>query len=1616
MPRALLNLATLRASRAAPLPDPDRPGAVSRRQALGLAGAAALTASPALRLAETPSLGAVSLVRGRQRVAFLLDGVERWVIDAGSFTGTPRLSVEETPDHIQVTLRDAFYPGTRLPADLTCDLRHGIAGWRLNLRLTLGGFHATVPFERWLAGLAPATSTVRLPATRVSLGHRVELGLGGKGTAVYSADWRLRIQGSDTATIRGLGPELAADMATLSLLSPEAPAMLTARAGRRSAITLARGGREWQLAPAFPPAGRWRLVTPANAFSSVRVELGEGRAGPLPPVLAAESAPTDPPISFLPHSGLLDAVGAPFALGLRHALYALVSEPAGMAAALVARYHEQPVTLHALGVTVEVGERDSAPPFEMRRAPGGATIVRVTPGIHRVSLPMAGAVVEPVMSPEGAYVAFVAAGLERTGDGATARVHLGAREASPITRFTLINPQVSLLRPDDLLAVRFEFINMAFETAGDGSVSKLVPRSGQVPRGAKQADPIVARALNTPTYLAVHFPGQNIAEQAIFESVPHYAVQPPDPDAGKNGQFPEGSPSMPVGRELAGESRLVFALPPGTTLPFTLESLLAWDQFTMSVPGTAVPNGAYTNAKIAQPTSTETAIEAPWRLMISPNTYAGWVHSFRPVTFNGRTELWHTRLGVRLPVANHPDQHELYDGHYVYQLQSGGGGTAYTVTRDQIVNGKGVDSGAPYRTIRAVWSPDLADSTRLHDNVPFRMSLSGQDRADLVKLTSTFPPYQLHVQFQKLANKRFNPIITPVVPPVLPTAHQIKRPIPPVKLLLRQYYPLPVQVDRLMLTALGAWMDMRGAWDGSLLKPQVALEEWQHRGTMGRDHYVRVVYKGYLFPFGHNASLVKVTERKFYPLNGRNVAFLFQRLFIIVQQPTRTYGATGITDPSNGQSIDRKMPLKEVTITTKTTPDLDPPQPINGAFEAKYGVQDTDAFWVRSGGLDYPFHLVGKDGDGQLVEFTAPLAFVSIEKSLAYNHQAMQEVEADYDPGKRTRPANGQKMAFAPSTKRGDTTLHAVNIEFNAFIPPKNTDSLGQQPAFYPVVATAAVRIPQVEALQHSGQSPRIKLSDHFLKNDLGGSNNLGEVYAELLDNASVLFGQGNSGGGNTPGVVTPNFNITGLSRKLGPVGGGVDKIASGVLDNSFIQDFFSGQSAKILGAIDLFKIIQAVASAAGDFSSIPQMVSKPVLSAADQASQGSLTQQLQTLQQQLQQQLQPLQQQLSSLSAAEQELQQQVMQQISQLQQQFTSLLAPLEQQLAALLPTSIDVTLTWNPTIGPALGIFTPLPDDGKQKLMVTAELQASISPQLPTGGQLPISAQASYKITGHLDSFQIELLDVIQITFDSLDFTAQSGKKLSVVPKNVQVLFQGPLAFVNDLKDIIPPGGFSVGGLTIKVFLDIEPDHVDAGFSVAVPSVSVGIFSLQNISLGAKVVIPFLGDPIHFTFYFCTKDAPFLLTVSLFGGGGYFSITIGMDGVEECEASFEFGASVSIDLGVASGGISVMAGVYFKLQKGPPDQTNLSGFVDAHGEVSVLDIVSVSLDFHLSLNYEKNGMDTKVWGEATVTLSISILFFSVSFHVSVEKEFAGSHHDPKFKDQVSPENWDRYLNAFA
>ncbi|MDB5076484.1 MAG: putative outer rane channel, partial [Chloroflexi bacterium] len=141
--RSAINLEALRAS-ALQDPSGDRlpwiEQPLSRRRVLGIAGAAGLGAAPVVRLAHALTLGDVELVEGPGRIALRIAGLDLWVIDTRWFAGSPALRVVREQDHVHITLRGARFAGTPLPADLTCDLRRALRGWRISIVLALGGF------------------------------------------------------------------------------------------------------------------------------------------------------------------------------------------------------------------------------------------------------------------------------------------------------------------------------------------------------------------------------------------------------------------------------------------------------------------------------------------------------------------------------------------------------------------------------------------------------------------------------------------------------------------------------------------------------------------------------------------------------------------------------------------------------------------------------------------------------------------------------------------------------------------------------------------------------------------------------------------------------------------------------------------------------------------------------------------------------------------------------------------------------------------------------------------------------------------------------------------------------------------------------------------------------------------------------------------------------------------------------------------------------------------------------------------------------------------------------------------------------------------------------------
>ncbi|MET0975690.1 MAG: hypothetical protein ABWX82_08470, partial [Leifsonia sp.] len=353
------------------------------------------------------------------------------------------------------------------------------------------------------------------------------------------------------------------------------------------------------------------------------------------------------------------------------------------------------------------------------------------------------------------------------------------------------------------------------------------------------------------------------------------------------------------------------------------------------------------------------------------------------------------------------------------------------------------------------------------------------------------------------------------------------------------------------------------------------------------------------------------------------------------------------------------------------------------------------------------------------------------------------------------------------------------------------------------------------------------------------------------------------------------------------------------------------------------------------------------------------------------------------------------------------------------AALPESINARLDWQTALepwpaGPAGdAIFRP---GGDKQLRLASEVQAPLSGGAPTA-----------LISCSLPPFELVLMggtEFIIIRVVVMEFSVRPGRKPDVNVKLDDakgIEFAGPLAFVETLKELIPFDGFSD-----PPYLDISTSGLKAGFDLAIPDFAVGIFALTNIHLGAELVVPFIGESLEFRFFFATREDPFRVQVAFFAGGGFFAITVSPKGLKVIEAAFEFGAAVQMSFVVASGSLSVMAGIYFKLEiTAGTESVELTGYFRARGEVDVLGLISACIELYLELSYRSIGGSSKAVGKASISIEVSVCFLSFSVSVSCEKQFAGSSGDPTFVDMMGPytdaigtahDPWSEYCGAFA
>lgn len=790
----------------------------------------------------------------------------------------------------------------------------------------------------------------------------------------------------------------------------------------------------------------------------------------------------------------------------------------------------------------------------------------------------------------------------------------------------------------------------------------------------------------------------------------------------------------------------------------------------------------------------------------------------------------------------------------------------------------------------------------------------------------------------------------------------------------RKYKPNPINIRRLILSSAGAWANFDAAWNYPMIvKGQndnfgydiLSLDQWQHIITQGRDQFVKTVEKAVLCDTGHLVSIVTITERQFNPYQKPNSpmgaqAVLRKYKYLEIREPMKNY-ETLASVYEHGR---REMPFKWIKITTRTTPKVEASKKY--PWPKKLVNPDATPFWpteipteVSSIPRDpFLFKMVAEDWDGNIVSFERPLLCVPIDKTM----QTWKEIVNDYNSfgDLRKFPLNHQPIAFAETdaNSKGKTTLETENIKSMAQPVEGQKEIVLRDlalPFFQPMF------LPEVETAEvyipAAEQVAGRKLDKKPIEFDeayLAHGFNSGNK-AEVfakLPEPLDLSLPTEKAGG----LITPNSSIGGLSRALGPV---VDPktITNGTFDP---RNLF--KHAKFLGGITLQDILPEKAN------------------------------------------IDPLKiKELESTFTPDQLIQ--------KLDDRNFKLEAPMLTN-RRLPNNAIETRYLWKPSIeNHETEFFKFIVAKGDTGFEHAAQL--SINVQMVTA---PDGSPPTYMILGKLQEFALDFANAMMLKFSALKFTAENGKKMDVSAEGLDLVFKGPLEFVETLKNIIPKNAFSD-----PPFVNVTATGVTAGFTLGVPSFGVGIFSIQNINLSAALSLPFVDQPAGVKFSVSERQKPFNVSVMGFAGGGFFSLGLSAKGIESIEASIEFGGNISINLGVASGGVYIMAGIYFGMVG---EEVKLTGYLRCGGNVSVLGLVSVTVEFYMGLTIrEKKNKNVEVWGQATLSVGVKIAFFSKSISLTVERRFAGPKGDPTFAQIMGPEyeggypyEWEKYCMAFA
>ncbi len=779
---------------------------------------------------------------------------------------------------------------------------------------------------------------------------------------------------------------------------------------------------------------------------------------------------------------------------------------------------------------------------------------------------------------------------------------------------------------------------------------------------------------------------------------------------------------------------------------------------------------------------------------------------------------------------------------------------------------------------------------------------------------------------------------------------------------------------RLELSCLGGTLAASGKW---------STFEWDHNAVLGRDQAVRTSIKGVLYPFGHRAVWVEMTERS----TDEKVAVLRKTNTLYITEPVKHPGVDAPTNLRNA------FPFSEIEIGQREYRNLDTavwtkfPRPAKASAELQ---AQCDRLTGQLDRLHEEIFLNGAIG-GVTTERLADGTAEAIKYLQLYTkRQRLQQLIALWD--EQGTGSVDVPTFFTPTTK-------GRALQFQVRCTAKNGD------IHFPLEMIFVADLD----LDDEFRPPFRSLTDSRVTDALlttyirsgGGVIDLPSVPIDLVPYTPATFAGPDAATELQTTVhevrrlnIVGNHHLRGYLPSLGVPGDptswaahiGMPTIRSLVGTDptaqiSFTQDYLQDAAADVaLNLIDKFELdFTDMKDRAGGLAG-PKMVVDQISRVSGLANADPAT---------------LLSEGASLLGFSLRDL--------------IGSIDVPPELKTIVRDGVPNEVRMRWQTVPLKPVPMFRP-----GNNSTVTIDV---------------VSSGADNKTSCIANNFTLQIPApgpdathpnaLIEIDFKTVEFHQNTGEAAKVSVDISGIRFVGRLKLLESLQQAI--GDFN----RLPVKIEAAKDKVVARYQLPLPDVSAMSFVMSNLVFSAALTIPFNKEPVTIAVGFASRERPFTLTVLMFGGGGYVDLELANTGLRRLEISLQFGAAIGMNFGIGKAEVHAFGGIRYALESGTP---KLTGYIHIGGSLDVLGLVSVSVELRLELAYDF-GHNWLV-GRATLVIDIDITLYSDSFELDsgewVIAGGSGSHElsspEPSpfialpTPDPTGSEAWARYRAAFA